>query len=99
MEVIPSIDIRAGKCVRLYQGDYDRETVYDEDPVAVADRWQEAGATTLHVVDLDGARSGEQTNLPVLERIAGRLRIDLQIGGGVRSVEVAERLLGLGARR
>jgi phosphoribosylformimino-5-aminoimidazole carboxamide ribotide isomerase len=99
MEVIPSIDIRAGKCVRLYQGDYDRETVFDDDPVAVADRWQEAGATTLHVVDLDGARSGEQTNLPVLERIAARLRIDLQIGGGVRTVDIAERLLGLGARR
>ena len=99
MEVIPSIDIRAGRCVRLYQGDYDRETVYDEDPVSVADRWQEAGATTLHVVDLDGARSGEQTNLPVIERIAARLRIDLQVGGGVRTVEIAERLLGLGARR
>lgn len=99
MEVIPSIDLRAGRCVRLYQGDYDRETVYDEDPVAVADRWQAAGATTLHVVDLDGARSGEQTNLPVIERIAARLRIDLQVGGGVRSVATAERLLGIGARR
>jgi phosphoribosylformimino-5-aminoimidazole carboxamide ribotide isomerase len=99
MEVIPSIDIRDGRCVRLYQGDYDRETVYDEDPVAVADRWQDAGATTLHVVDLDGARSGEQTNLPVIERIAARLRIDLQVGGGVRTVEIAERLLGLGAKR
>jgi phosphoribosylformimino-5-aminoimidazole carboxamide ribotide isomerase len=99
MEVIPSIDIRAGRCVRLYQGDYARETVYDEDPVAVAGRWQDAGATTLHVVDLDGARTGEQTNLPVIERIAARLRIDLQIGGGVRTVEIAERLLGIGARR
>jgi phosphoribosylformimino-5-aminoimidazole carboxamide ribotide isomerase len=99
MEVIPSIDIRGGRCVRLYQGDYERETVYDEDPVAVAGRWQDAGATTLHVVDLDGARTGEQTNLPVIERIAAGLRIDLQIGGGVRSVEIAERLLGIGARR
>jgi phosphoribosylformimino-5-aminoimidazole carboxamide ribotide isomerase len=99
MEVIPSIDIRGGKCVRLYQGDYDRETVYDEDPVAVADRWQAAGARTLHVVDLDGARSGQAANFELIEAIAGRLRIELQVSGGVRTLDDAARRLAAGARR
>src|SRR5687768_15452762 len=99
MEVIPSIDIRAGRCVRLYQGDYDRETVFDEDPVAVADRWQAAGARTLHVVDLDGARSGEATNFGLIVAIAGRLRIDVQVSGGVRTLDDAARRLDAGARR
>lgn len=99
MEVIPSIDIRGGKCVRLYQGDYDRETVYDEDPVAVADRWQAAGARTLHVVDLDGARSGDASNFGLIETIAGRLRIDVQVSGGIRTLDDAARRLAAGARR
>jgi len=99
MEVIPSIDIRAGRCVRLYQGDYDRETVFDEDPVAVADRWQAAGARTLHVVDLDGARSGEAANFGLIVAIAGRLHIDVQVSGGIRTLDDAARRLDAGARR
>ena len=64
MEIIPAIDIRGGRCVRLHQGRYDRETVFDRDPVDAAQRWIDAGATRLHVVDLDGARSGDPVNLP-----------------------------------
>lgn len=98
-EIIPAVDIRGGKCVRLYQGDYDRETVFGEDPVEMALRWEGEGATRLHVVDLDAARSGEPTNLPIVARIAKALGIPVQMGGGVRTREAVERTLDAGIAR
>lgn len=94
----PAIDIRNGRCVRLVQGDYDRETVYG-DPASMAARWQEAGAQWLHVVDLDGAREGRTVNLPAIREILAAVRIPIQVGGGVRLREDLEALLGLGVKR
>jgi phosphoribosylformimino-5-aminoimidazole carboxamide ribotide isomerase len=98
MEVIPAIDLLGGGVVRLYQGDYNRVTEYVEDPVELARRYRDAGATRLHVVDLDGARSGAPTNLPIIERLAG-LDIDVQAGGGIRDLPALRRLLDAGVRR
>ena len=99
MEVIPAIDLRGGRCVRLYQGDYAQETVYSDDPVDAALRWQEMGAARLHVVDLDGAAQGEPVNLGVIESIARSLGIPLQIGGGIRDMGAVEKALGIGVGR
>jgi phosphoribosylformimino-5-aminoimidazole carboxamide ribotide isomerase len=99
LEIIPSIDIRDGKCVSLYQGDYDRETVYAEDPVAMAKHWQSLGATRLHVVDLDGARAGQPMNGIVISSIVQALNIPVELGGGVRDLETTEQLLNLGINR
>ena len=99
MEVIPAIDLRGGRCVRLYQGDYSQETVYSDDPVEVALRWQEMGAVRLHVVDLDGAAQGEPTNLEVIESIASSVAMPLQMGGGIRDLATIERTLGIGVGR
>ena len=99
MEVIPSIDLKDGRCVRLYQGDYQQETVYSDDPLAVAADWQEQGASRLHVVDLDGAAEGIPANLHVITAIVERLTIPVQVGGGIRSVATAETLLGAGVAR
>jgi phosphoribosylformimino-5-aminoimidazole carboxamide ribotide isomerase len=99
MEVIPAIDLRAGRCVRLYQGDYRQETVYSNDPRSVALGWQEQGARRLHLVDLDGAAEGRPANLEVIKSIVGALSIPVQVGGGIREQESAEALLGAGAER
>jgi phosphoribosylformimino-5-aminoimidazole carboxamide ribotide isomerase len=99
MEIIPAIDIRGGKCVRLIQGDYAREMVFGDDPAAMAKHWEERGATRLHVVDLDGAREGEPRNLAVVERIAGAARIPVELGGGIRTEEIARRALDAGVDR
>ena len=99
MEIIPAIDLKAGRCVRLYQGDYQKETVYSDDPVSVSLRWQHEGATRLHVVDLDGAASGELTNLEVIKAISTQINIPIQVGGGVRTLQAAETLLDIGADR
>jgi phosphoribosylformimino-5-aminoimidazole carboxamide ribotide isomerase len=99
MEVIPAIDIRGGKCVRLYQGDYDRETVFSEDPAAVASRWAELGASRLHVVDLDGARDGVSANLSVVREIASAVSVPVQLGGGVRTIEAARTAMSAGVDR
>lgn len=95
----PAIDLRGGKCVRLYQGDYGAETVYDADPVNVARKWAAAGAEWLHVVDLDAARTGEPVNLPVIREMASRVDIPIQAGGGVRSMERLEMFLDVGVQR
>jgi phosphoribosylformimino-5-aminoimidazole carboxamide ribotide isomerase len=95
----PSIDLRGGKCVRLYQGDFDAETVYADDPVRVAREFDEAGASWIHVVDLDAARTGEGTNLPVIEAICAAVSCKVQTGGGVRSVEAAGDRLHAGVAR
>lgn len=98
-ELYPAIDVRDGRCVRLYQGDYAQETVYDEDPVRVARTFEAAGATWIHVVDLDAARSGSAANLGVIESICAAVSCSVQSGGGVRSVDAADALLGAGVRR
>ncbi|MFC4077495.1 1-(5-phosphoribosyl)-5-[(5-phosphoribosylamino)methylideneamino]imidazole-4-carboxamide isomerase [Salinithrix halophila] len=95
----PAIDLRGGQCVRLFQGDYDAETVYDKDPVAVARRWVEQGAEWLHVVDLDAARSGEPVNLPVIREVVSAIEVPIQVGGGVRDMDRLEALLDLGVAR
>jgi phosphoribosylformimino-5-aminoimidazole carboxamide ribotide isomerase len=87
MIVIPAIDLREGRCVRLLQGDFARETVYGDDPVQMALRWQEAGASLLHVVDLDGARAGRPVQAATVAAIAAALAIPVQLGGGMRTLE------------
>ncbi|MGQ9572179.1 MAG: 1-(5-phosphoribosyl)-5-[(5-phosphoribosylamino)methylideneamino]imidazole-4-carboxamide isomerase [Dehalococcoidia bacterium] len=99
MEIIPAVDIRGGRCVRLYQGDYQRETVFADDPLAVARSWQDAGATRLHVVDLDGARQGRPVNAQVVGRIIRALSIPVQVGGGLRDHQSIEAYLEMGADR
>ena len=99
MEVIPALDLKSGRCVRLYQGDFAQETVFSSNPLEVAQRWQVEGAGRLHIVDLDGAATGEQTNYDVIRSLVSNLRIPVQVGGGVRSRESADRLLGLGVSR
>ena len=101
MDLYPAIDLRAGRAVRLLRGDYDQETVYGDDPVALAEGFAAAGASWIHVVDLDAARSGDPVNRPVVEAIttavAGRARV--QAGGGVRSVKDAGALAAAGVAR
>jgi phosphoribosylformimino-5-aminoimidazole carboxamide ribotide isomerase len=98
-EVIPAIDLRGGKCVRLFQGDYARETVYGADPVETALRWQSLGAPRIHVVDLDGARSGEQANAAAVRAIVEAVGVPVELGGGIRSLETVERWLAAGVDR
>jgi phosphoribosylformimino-5-aminoimidazole carboxamide ribotide isomerase len=97
--LLPAIDIRDGHAVRLEQGDFDKETVYDADPLDAARKWVEGGATQLHVVDLDGAREGEPRNLHHLERIASELDVPVQYGGGLRSLVSVREALAAGAAR
>ena len=99
MEVIPAIDLKGGRCVRLYQGDYDREHVFSDDPVAVAMEWQRQGARRLHIVDLEGARDGRPVNLGAIEAIAAQAAVPLQVGGGIRDRATAQHLLTAGAQR
>jgi phosphoribosylformimino-5-aminoimidazole carboxamide ribotide isomerase len=99
MEIIPAVDIRGGKCVRLYQGNYEWETIFDEDPVTAALTWSSQGARWLHVVDLDGAVAGEPKNLPVVEDIIKQSSLLIELGGGIRREEVAERVLRQGVSR
>jgi phosphoribosylformimino-5-aminoimidazole carboxamide ribotide isomerase len=99
MEIIPAIDIRGGKCVRLDQGDYDRETVFDDDPAAVAARWESLGAERLHVVDLDAAREGAPRNGDVVARILSAVGVPVQVSGGIRDVATVDDMVDLGADR
>ncbi|HUV04138.1 MAG TPA: 1-(5-phosphoribosyl)-5-[(5-phosphoribosylamino)methylideneamino]imidazole-4-carboxamide isomerase [Armatimonadota bacterium] len=99
MQVIPAVDIRGGRCVRLLQGRFDQETVYADDPVEMAVHWALLGASRLHVVDLDGARTGQPQNVEVIARIVRALEIPVQVGGGIRSLEAAGRMLDLGPDR
>lgn len=99
IEIIPAIDLRGGRCVRLLQGRYDEETVYGDDPVAQALKFQNEGATRLHVVDLDGARDGSQANLKSIENICAALNIPVQSGGGIRSRDAVSRVLAAGVSR
>ena len=99
MEVIPAIDIRGGLCVRLSQGDYNRETVFDDDPIAVAVRWASLGAQRIHIVDLDGAREGAQANAVLLRRIVQTVDAAVQTGGGIRDMKTLSTALDDGVSR
>lgn len=99
MEVWPAIDLRGGKCVRLRQGDYDRETVFGEDPREMALRWVAQGARRLHLVDLDAARDGRSGNLDAVRQIRGAVTVTIQLGGGVRNEATIRSLLDLGIDR
>ena len=99
MEIIPAVDIRGGKCVRLYQGDYNQQTVFDDDPVTAALTWYSQGARWLHIVDLDGAVAGKPKNMEVVEEIIKQSGLLIELGGGIRQEEVAEKLLRQGVSR
>ena len=99
MIIFPAIDLRGGKCVRLIQGDFDKETVYSDDPAATALKWQTLGAKFLHVVDLDGARKGSPQNLDAIKKILAAIKIPIEVGGGIRTLDDAEKILNLGVRR
>ncbi len=93
MQIIPAIDLRGGKCVRLRQGDYERETVFSDDPVAMARRWADDGAERLHLVDLDGAKAGRPVNDGVVQAIIQEVGLPCQLGGGLRDTASIERML------
>lgn len=97
MEIIPAIDLINGQCVRLSAGDFTRQTTYDADPVAVAQRFADAGLRRLHLVDLDGARAGHPVNLPVLEAIARHTALDIDAGGGIQTAAALAQVLDAGA--
>ncbi|MGE5330114.1 MAG: 1-(5-phosphoribosyl)-5-[(5-phosphoribosylamino)methylideneamino]imidazole-4-carboxamide isomerase [Deltaproteobacteria bacterium] len=99
MIVFPAIDIRNGKCVRLYKGEFDKETVYSDDPAGMALNWQNQGAKYLHVVDLDGARAGSPQNLETIQKIIKAVNIPVQIGGGIRNIDTAKKIIEIGAER
>lgn len=99
MLLIPAIDLRAGRCVRLHQGNFEAETRYALEPLELLNRYQALGATWVHVVDLDGARDGRQANRKAIGTLAAEPSIRVQAGGGVRSAQVIEALLGLGVAR
>ena len=99
MYLLPAIDILGGKAVRLAKGDYDRVTVYHDDPAAQAQLFEEQGATWLHVVDLDGARSGSPENIAIIERIMRKTLLKVEVGGGVRSLDTIARLADAGVSR
>jgi len=99
MDILPAIDLRNGKCVRLLQGDYDKQIDYADDPVAVASQFEQAGAQWVHVVDLDGAREGKLCNLPVIERILATTTLRVETGGGLREMATIESLIETGVSR
>lgn len=99
MQIWPAIDLRGGKCVRLRQGDYEQETVFDDDPVAVARQFAAQGAKHLHIVDLDGAREGLPVNLPTVQEILATVDIECELGGGIRDEQSVRELLDFGLSR
>jgi phosphoribosylformimino-5-aminoimidazole carboxamide ribotide isomerase len=99
VNLYPAIDMLGGKAVRLVKGDFDAKKVYDEDPLSAASEWVAAGARRLHVVDLDGARDGAPVNLEHLRRITDELRVPVQFGGGLRSLQAVSDALDVGAER
>ncbi len=99
MLLLPAIDLTEGKCVRLYKGDLKETTVYSDNPVEIAVKWESMGAKMLHLVDLDGAFSGNQKNLEVIKNIIANIKIPVQLGGGIRNLETIEKMLDLGINR
>lgn len=99
MRIWPAIDLRGGKCVRLRQGDYQRETVFGDDPVVMARRWVGEGADCLHLVDLDAARGGADVNVAAIEAIVQAVDVPCELGGGIRDLATIERFLEIGVNR
>lgn len=99
MIIFPAIDIRGGQCVRLMQGDFNRETVYGSSPADMAKKWEEDGAKYIHVVDLDGAKDGEGKNLSAIEEIVKAVSIPVQLGGGIRTINYINKLIEVGVSR
>ena len=99
MELWPAIDLRGGKCVRLLQGDYDRETVFGDDPVAMVRRFVAQGAKRLHIVDLDGAKAGQPVQADLIGRMVAAAGVPCQLGGGIRSLETAQAYAEAGVAR
>ncbi len=99
MLIIPAIDLRGGRCVRLYQGDPERETVYGDNPVEIALQWQQLGAKLLHLVDLDGAFTGQAKNASIITAIGDAVQIPLQLGGGIRTRQAVEKSMAAGVTR
>ena len=99
MEIIPAIDLKDGRCVRLFQGDFNQETVFSDDPLAMAQSWQDQGSQRLHVVDLDGAIQGKPVHLETISSIVKALDIPVQVGGGIRDLGSAEALIEVGVER
>ncbi len=99
MIIIPAIDIKEGKVVRLFQGQFHRVTEYSHDPLAMAQHWENQGAQLLHIVDLDGARTGDMSNVDVIKKIAKSIKIPIQVGGGIRSTERIDELITAGIKR
>ena len=99
MEIIPAIDIKGGKCVRLYQGDYNQESIFSDHPVCTAIRWVDMGASRLHIVDLDAAKDGVPINIDLVGQIASSVSVPVQLGGGIRTVEAARDALSRGVDR
>lgn len=99
MTIFPAIDLRGGKCVRLFKGDFDQETVFSDQPAEVAQQWQAQGAQFLHLVDLDGARAGHSENLATVREILTAVTIPVELGGGIRTLENIDEVLALGVRR
>lgn len=99
LEIIPAIDLRGGRCVRLFQGDFGRETVFGQDPPAMARRWAQLGASRLHLVDLDGARTGAPVQLEMVAAIGRAVEIPVELGGGLRAIEHLEAAFAAGVER
>ncbi len=99
MLIFPAIDLYGGQAVRLYQGDYDQMTVYDPEPLHTVEKFEAAGATHLHLVDLEGAKTGQTTNLPTIEKITARTGLFVEVGGGIRSMDTVRRYLDAGVSR
>ncbi len=99
MQVIPAIDLRGGCCVRLRQGDYNQETIFGDDPAAMAAHWEAEGATRIHLVDLDGAKTGSPVNVGAVRAILDRVRVPCQLGGGVRDQKTIAAWLDAGVER
>lgn len=99
MLVIPAIDLKEGKVVRLFKGEFDKETIYDENPVDAAKRWAGEGASLIHLVDLDGARLGKPQNLEAVKNIVKDIGVSFQLGGGIRNIETIREILDLGIDR
>jgi len=99
MQIIPAIDIKNGKCVRLFQGDYDKETIYSNNPIEMALNWKNQGAKIIHIVDLDGAKSGKSKITKIVQKIINDVRIPVEIGGGIRNLITMKRLFNIGVTR
>lgn len=99
MKIFPAIDLFGGQAVRLYKGDYDQMTVYDPEPLNTVRKFEAAGASNLHLVDLEGAKTGQTTNLPTIEKLAKSTGLFIEVGGGIRNMDTVRRYLDAGASR